>query len=114
MRISDWSSDVCSSDLRDHPPGVGGKQETPRHHGIAADIEHAAAADTGVVADVLRIAVVIGKSRLDRLHLAQRPTLHQLARLRSAERRVGKDCVSKCISRWSPFPYTKKKITYLH
>src|SRR3546814_11303607 len=28
--------------------------------------------------------------------------------LRSEERRVGKECVSKCRSRWSPYPYIKK------
>src|SRR3546814_12081689 len=27
---------------------------------------------------------------------------------RSEERRVGKECVSTCRSRWSPYPYTKK------
>src|SRR3546814_16456990 len=27
---------------------------------------------------------------------------------RSAERRVGKECVSTCRSRWSPYPYTKQ------
>src|SRR3546814_12467178 len=32
-------------------------------------------------------------------------------RFRSEERRVGKECVSTCRSRWSPYPYkTKKKI----
>src|SRR3546814_16547313 len=32
---------------------------------------------------------------------------------RSEERRVGKECVSKCRSRWSPYPYKKKtKRTY--
>src|SRR3546814_14441728 len=30
---------------------------------------------------------------------------------RSEERRVGKECVSTCRSRWSPYPY-KKKNTY--
>src|SRR3546814_4595510 len=29
---------------------------------------------------------------------------------RSAERRVGKECVSPCRSRWSPYPYKKKDI----
>src|SRR3546814_20407653 len=29
---------------------------------------------------------------------------------RSEERRVGKECVSTCSSRWSPDPYTKKYI----
>src|SRR3546814_14045087 len=28
---------------------------------------------------------------------------------RSEERRVGKECVSTCRSRWSPYPQTKKK-----
>src|SRR3546814_19508793 len=28
---------------------------------------------------------------------------------RSEERRVGKECVSKCRSRWSPYHYKKKK-----
>src|SRR3546814_11260878 len=32
---------------------------------------------------------------------------------RSAERRVGKECVRTCSSRWSPEPY-KKKITIPH
>src|SRR3546814_11533999 len=32
-----------------------------------------------------------------------------LLRARSAERRVGKECVSTCRSRWSPYHKTKKK-----
>src|SRR3546814_16195171 len=32
---------------------------------------------------------------------------------RSEERRVGKECVSTCRSRWSPYQY-KKKQTYIH
>src|SRR3546814_13510155 len=31
--------------------------------------------------------------------------------LRSEERRVGKECVSKCRSRWSPYHYKKNHIT---
>src|SRR3546814_19811537 len=30
-------------------------------------------------------------------------------KIRSEERRVGKECVSKCRSRWSPYQYKKKK-----
>src|SRR3546814_17619417 len=30
---------------------------------------------------------------------------------RSEERRVGKECVSTCISRWSPYHYKKKTTT---
>src|SRR3546814_300262 len=36
------------------------------------------------------------------------PEAHQLADDRSEERRVGKECVSKCRSRWSPYHYKKK------
>src|SRR3546814_14198280 len=32
-----------------------------------------------------------------------------LTPLRSEERRVGKECVSTCRSRWSPYPIKKKK-----
>src|SRR3546814_3026548 len=63
MRISDWSSDVCSSDLL-------AKTQALR----------ARAADQRVVA-------VAGEQVLDR----------------SEERRVGKECVSTCRSRWSPY-----------
>src|SRR3546814_12192080 len=36
-------------------------------------------------------------------------TREHLATLRSEERRVGKECVSTCRSRWSPYHYKKKK-----
>src|SRR3546814_6308719 len=76
MRISDWSSDVCSSDLAVRP--------RPAH-----DLEHDAQHHPGA----------------DRLHH------HRLGRpsqSRSEERRVGKECVSTCRSRWSPYHYKQK------
>src|SRR3546814_17166019 len=36
----------------------------------------------------------------------------QLGLPRSEERRVGKECVSTCRSRWSPYHYKKKKGKY--
>src|SRR3546814_9371193 len=81
MRISDWSSDVCSSDL------VGG------HH-------------LEVVGEVVAGGTVQGPAVLldvaDEFHLPHvRGALeHQV---RSEERRVGKECVSTCRSRWSPY-----------
>src|SRR3546814_19903361 len=33
---------------------------------------------------------------------------------RSEERRVGKECVSTCRSRWSPYPYKKKTQPHSH
>src|SRR3546814_4802898 len=63
MRISDWSSDVCSSDL------LGW------HAQFLMDVRH--------LPDAMpRLA---GGSE------------------RSEERRVGKECVSTCRSRWSPY-----------
>src|SRR3546814_15951877 len=39
---------------------------------------------------------------------------HRRANERSAERRVGKECVSKCRSRWSLYHYKKKYTTITH
>src|SRR3546814_3832730 len=65
MRISDWSSDVCSSDLR--PPRRSAWDQAARRRCCHAP-----------------------------------PSCHA-ARDRSEERRVGKECVSTCRSRWSPY-----------
>src|SRR3546814_5045400 len=71
LRISDWSSDVCSSDL-------GGPVPTPFHRMLSSKI-------------------VPGSGR------GHRPADRQCDRRRSEERRVGKECVSTCRSRWSPY-----------
>src|SRR3546814_19492570 len=88
MRISDWSSDVCSSDLLLQKAderrlvlrwrhGRGGlrlhedRRQYDRH--VGNDVE-------------LRFLPVRNE-----------------VRERSEERRVGKECVSKCGSRWSPY-----------
>src|SRR3546814_5202690 len=76
MRISDWSSDVCSSDLRRQGAGLRRYRRD-----VAFGLRHAAR----------------GIRQADRKDLAG----HEAA-LRSEERRVGKECVSTCRSRWSP------------
>src|SRR3546814_10522744 len=85
MRISDWSSDVCSSDLRieDHVVGVA-----PRHRraGLGDQFEQIPVADEN--------PGEIGK-RIPADGEAEDAE-------RSEERRVGKECVSTCRSRWSP------------
>src|SRR3546814_13472390 len=106
MRISDWSSDVCSSDL------CGGWS-------------------TGSPTSCLHVVDVAEQRHVGRLGCARRtrgalvvvrPCLHPRQRLRdlaptlpaeqpagrSEERRVGKECVSTCSSRWSPSHSTKK------
>src|SRR3546814_16221747 len=97
MRISDWSSDVCSSDLIEI--GV---------LAIAGGIDARRLA-VGVAADDLRFLVALGADRR-RLLLTrgahavvrrlQRRAFGQVGELSSEERRVGKECVSKCRSRW--------------
>src|SRR3546814_8040631 len=82
MRISDWSSDVCSSDLFvEHDTGRACGGIAP-----ARGIDH----DEGVVGD-------------DQIGPGARPRRAFDEALRSEERRVGKECVSTCRSRWSPY-----------
>src|SRR3546814_6533917 len=80
MRISDWSSDVCSSDL------------------FGADVDFLVPNrfETGYG---LSPAVV----ELACAHHGGKPDLIITVDNRSEERRVGKECVSTCRSRWSPY-----------
>src|SRR3546814_11473792 len=41
-------------------------------------------------------------------HIVRHRARHEM--IRSEERRVGKECVSTCRSRWSPYHETKKKM----
>src|SRR3546814_16466150 len=97
MRISDWSSDVCSSDLqrlrpaeRPFPVCRLSAAESRGAQQMAGRVE-AGAGDPGAA----------GK----RPAPARQPGCH-----RSEERRVGKECVSTCRSRWSRYPYKQKTV----
>src|SRR3546814_12383355 len=111
MRISDWSSDVCSSDLKALDlPGV----QVDREHAVGArggdEVGNELRRDRGARAGfaVLPRIAEIGNDRGDALRrgAAQRVVddeqLHQIV-VRSEERRVGKEGVSTCRSRWSPY-----------
>src|SRR3546814_5831258 len=97
MRISDWSSDVCSSDLRRKFAACGalvGAIGDQRHVDIAGRQRKRGRrhmAHEGRAAG----AVIVGKARLQAKIFGKRQ--------RSEERRVGKECVSTCRSRWSPY-----------
>src|SRR3546814_14844860 len=82
MRISDWSSDVCSSDLT-------GRGEVRHRLSVGLDPGRAAGCGGGRQCPEKWNAGGVG---------------------RSEERRVGKECVSTCRSRWSP--YHSNKNTY--
>src|SRR3546814_10469137 len=78
MRISDWSSDVCSSDLSAErgSPTMTVTAESPWNPSQSAP-----------------------KSSFSR----SPSSTERSAEGRSEERRVGKECVSTCRSRWSPY-----------
>src|SRR3546814_16843301 len=111
MRISDWSSDVCSSDLLALPMiaaivlSIGGWAALRTHH---------------LRIHAWRGLLLVGGAYsffvgLKFLPLAEATSLIfaapmfitalsvPLLRERSEERRVGKECVSTCRSRWSPY-----------
>src|SRR3546814_11999611 len=105
MRISDWSSDVCSSDL-----GKAAGEGVAVEH---ADIAREPCRPGAVVALVVEpagllaafqigeeaCAVLFQRNRSVDVTLRHR---HALRELRSEERRVGKECVRTGRSRWSP------------
>src|SRR3546814_13120804 len=98
MRISDWSSDVCSSDLETEEDNafeiyrsLQGKRaiygvKIVRSDRLRTGYGHPAA-DTvaSLIQGTNQVAVAYLRSK------------------RSEERRVGKECVSTCRSRWSPY-----------
>src|SRR3546814_17626931 len=96
MRISDWSSDVCSSDLclRCRPPPHA-ISRFPRHRcsGISSCFRAKRRQPSPTPPPLLRPAV---KSE------------------RSEERRVGKESVSTCRSRWAPVIDKKNTEQYMN
>src|SRR3546814_15895029 len=114
MRISDWSSDVCSSDLAVHrneplrrgaeddlslrPPRmriavreiVGRREHRPRRAQIRTDR-----------------AVGAHELLVDDAALPAEP--RTIRAIRSAQRRVGQTVVRPFMSRWAPLHYKKKK-----
>src|SRR3546814_3951759 len=88
LRISDWSSDVCSSDLK----------------------SSAIALISPCSAVRLKLCQKAGREPFVYLHRRIKRSANQESALRShaepqrsEERSVGKECVSTCRSRWSPY-----------
>src|SRR3546814_15480698 len=99
MRISDWSSDVCSSDLANGLVvlvAVVAVDEVV--HGALGRGQHAERA-VKCIGDAMRDLGVAGDDGGRVLRADQRTRGN-----RSEERRVGKECVSTCRSRWTPYP----------
>src|SRR3546814_12127567 len=98
MRISDWSSDVCSSDLSLHVESalamLSREVRQSLHQLGQAREPIAARVEAGPVGDPLPYFRKTGEAVL--VARAGFPG-------RSEERRVGKECVSTCRFRWSPY-----------
>src|SRR3546814_15083405 len=96
MRISDWSSDVCSSDLVN--------SNDKRHFGSPEHREK-----IKYILDKESVKINIVKEALENKQpLVDTRTLEEQSNFqafcwRSEERRVGKECVSTFRSRWSPY-----------
>src|SRR3546814_14534835 len=108
MRISDWSSDVCSSDLFDRPGPLAhpvGRRPCPecmpaRSPGIAGKRYRVySGACRGFAMQVFLLALWTSMILLNYSE-ASKQVLVTLADGRSEERRVGKECVSTCRSWW--------------
>src|SRR3546814_11846521 len=97
MRISDWSSDVCSSDLLgiDHQAFLG---DTLLE--IAA--EKAGIAKSGAPLITMKYPDSFSNT-IQAMATQARAPYFAMGQDRSEERRVGKECVSTCRSRWSPY-----------
>src|SRR3546814_16759825 len=93
MRISDWSSDVCSSDL------------------TAASMRRRSGSETRAGSRRARDTVIgLTSARAATSAMVVRPFLRlDMLPPRSEERRVGKECVSTCRSRWPPYQSKKNK-----
>src|SRR3546814_17491080 len=99
MRISDWSSDVCSSDLR-CARTLGMALPSDAAHGCR-DVSRSGGG-MKTMNDTLGILVM--NTQLKKKFLAATiATVGVMPVLRSEERRVGKECVSTCRSGWSPY-----------
>src|SRR3546814_12566535 len=103
MRISDWSSDVCSSDLR---AAADGRSAAPARHRSwgppwARGNRLTPSPDFFPKGDAVDGEIMVCWSQGN----------IAASQMRSEERRVGKECVSTCRSRWSPY-HSKKNQEY--
>src|SRR3546814_17822141 len=109
MRISDWSSDVCSSDLVGQERSLIMELKLLNDQGQSAST--VAAPDTIFGRDFNEalvhqiVAAFRANARSGNRAQKGRDTVKHS---RSEERRVGKECVHTCRSGWSPTPNKKK------
>src|SRR3546814_14549562 len=109
MRISDWSSDVCSSDLSVCAMIRG-------YSGLGAVLDQAEEVPAPTTAASPAPDPPQPAAPAAAPPPADEPRLNRTARtmtivVRSDERRVGNECVSTCRSQWSQYPSKKNENT---
>src|SRR3546814_19347612 len=104
MRISDWSSDVCSSDLPVKPLNQTKQTQTSSKATSARFAPNSGV--SAASASAYKSHVIDGPWRTTpEVLLSVHDELASLAPIwRSEDGRVGKECVSTCSSRWSADP----------
>src|SRR3546814_13158795 len=98
MRISDWISDVCSSEL-----AAAHLVATEEHGGERASVVRSGEPH------IFKVGARGGEDDggIGCAGPSGDPFAQPIESRRSEERRVGKECVSTCSSRWSPYHYKK-------
>src|SRR3546814_6827871 len=90
MRISDWSSDVCSSDLIKRKCSIKYAKKNYETYYY-------------YISRVFYVCLEKENNYIHETSWAFPALCFNLKNIRSEERRVGKECVSTCRSRWSPY-----------
>src|SRR3546814_15474964 len=100
MRSSDWSSDVCASDLSELQQAGSAlvSPEVPESHGGRYEISSSGSTGRPVKAQGTQLAQFIWDALT----------------LQIGERRVGTECVSPCLARWSPTHSKKQEEQPIH
>src|SRR3546814_13751021 len=110
MRISDWSSDVCSSDLLANTssrgvPLLANFRLSPCTFPFAMRRLSNSGGTASITAGNARTIVCENHLPWPAKNCPEQVALMS----RSEERRVGQECVSTCRSRWPPYHYKTKK-----
>src|SRR3546814_17217731 len=99
MRISDWSSDVCSSDLPD--VFASPIQQQPCSRNAESDMAVCEVRNDRFLLIENHCPICAAATACQTFCHSALAGFHN-ALDRSEERRVGKECVSTCSTRWSP------------
>src|SRR3546814_14554178 len=102
MRISDWSSDVCSSDLT-FIDGISLYPSPKKCMCIVAGNIHLIKKKLAIRVKIIAVQFPVSKAFCTWASLASLLEIFTKKVPRSEERRVGKECVSTCRFRWSPY-----------